>query len=352
VGLQAVVRGVRYSLPEAELTNEELASIFPEWSAAKIEQKTGIRRRRVTAEGECASDLAFRAAQELFAQGYCRPQDVDFILLCTQSPDHFLPTTACLLQDRLGIPTSAGALDFNLGCSGYVYGLSLAKGLVETGQARRVLLLTAETYTKLIHPRDRSVRTLFGDGGAATLVEGMEGDETVTRALVGPFVFGTDGSGGPNLIVPSGAFREPGSADSERPVEDDQGNWRSRKNLFMNGAEIFSFTLRAIPACVERLLEKAGLRQEQVDLFVFHQANQYILEHLRKKVGIPRERFVVALAEVGNTVSATIPIALCDAVSSGQLQPGMRVALVGFGVGYSWGACLLRWPDGAAPQAV
>lgn len=341
--VQATVRGVRFAVPEAELTNDALAQVFTDWSAAKIEQKTGIRSRRVAADGECASDLAFRAARDLFAAGCCRPEDVDFILFCTQSPDYFLPTSACLLQNRLGVPTAAGALDFNLGCSGYVYGLSLAKGLIETGQARRVLLLTAETYSKLIHPRDRSVRTLFGDAGAATVVEATETEEGSADTITGPFVFGTDGSGGPNLMVPSGAFRAPRSPDADHAVEDEQGNWRAPAHLFMNGAEIFNFTLRTIPGCVQGLLQKAGVELGDVDLFVFHQANQYMLEHLRKKIGIPRERFVIAMAEVGNTVSATIPIALCEAVRAGQLRPGMRVALVGFGVGYSWGACLLRW---------
>jgi 3-oxoacyl-[acyl-carrier-protein] synthase-3 len=344
-GPRAVLRAVTYSLPGRRLTNEQLAVDFPEWPPEKIELKTGIRERRITGPEECASDLAYRAALDLFSSGVCGATDIDFVLLCTQSPDYFLPTTACLLQSRLGVPTTAGALDFNLGCSGYVYGLSLAKGLVETGQAGRVLLLTAETYSKLIHSRDRSVRTLFGDAGAATLVAATPA-EASDEALVGPFVFGTDGTGGPNLIVPSGAFRQPHSPESHVASADEQGNWRAPANIFMDGAEIFNFTLRTIPDCVNRLLGKAGLGRDDVDLFVFHQANGYMLEHLRRKLGIPRERFVVALADVGNTVSATIPIALYEASRSGQLRPGMRVALVGFGVGYSWGACLVRWGAG------
>jgi 3-oxoacyl-[acyl-carrier-protein] synthase-3 len=338
--LQAAIRAVAYDLPAKRLTNDELAKVFADWSAEKIEQKTGIRERRVVGADQCASDLAVGAAKRLFSTGACSAADIDFVLLCTQSPDYVLPTTACLLQARLGIPTSAGALDFNLGCSGYVYGLGLAKGLVETGQAKRVLLLTAETYTKMIHPLDRSVRTLFGDAASATLVEALAPALPDAESALGPFVFGTDGSGGPNLIVPTGGFRSPRTTADEQASQDEQGNWRSPANLHMNGAEIFNFTLRTIPRCVDSLLEKGGVGKGDIDLFVFHQANRYMLEHLRKKMGIPEERFVIAMREVGNTVSSTIPIALCEAERTGQLKPGMRIALVGFGVGYSWGACL------------
>lgn len=342
-GLQAQIRAVAYEVPAKRLTNDELAEVFADWSADKIEQKTGIRERRVVDAGQCASDLAAGAAERLFSTGACSAADIDFVLLCTQSPDYLLPTTACLLQARLGIPTGAGALDFNLGCSGYVYGLGLAKGLIETGQAKRVLLLTAETYTKMIHPLDRSVRTLFGDAASATLVEAAVAAMPNAGSPLGPFVFGTDGTGGPNLMVPTGGFRSPRTVAGEQASQDDQGNWRGPANLYMNGAEIFTFTLRTIPRCVNSLLEKGGVGKGDIDLFVFHQANRYMLEHLRKKVGIPEDRFVIAMAEFGNTVSATIPIALCEAERTGQLTPGMRIALVGFGVGYSWGACLARW---------
>ncbi len=339
--IQAAVRAVNYALPESRLTNEELSAVFGGWSAQKIEQKTGIRERRIASTGECSSDLAFRAAQGLFETGVCGAADVDFVLLCTQTPDYVLPTTACILQERLDVPRTAGALDFNLGCSGYVYGLGLAKGLVETGQARRVLLLTAETYSKLIHPLDRSVRTLFGDAGAATLIEAAPRESE--EPLIGPFVYGTDGGGAANLIVRKSGFREPAGDDDGMAVEDGQGNWRAPNQLFMNGAEIFNFAIRTMPACVATLLERAHTTLSEMDLFVFHQANHYMLEHLRKKIGIPKDRFVVALSDTGNTVSATIPIALCEAAKAGQLRPGMRVALVGFGVGYSWAACLVRW---------
>ena len=335
--MKAVIRAIAYHLPEQQLDNERLAAEYPDWTVEKIQAKTGIRSRRIAGPDECASDLGVAACRKLFARGVCAPGDIDFILLCTQSPDHFLPTTACLMQDRLGLPTSAGALDFNLGCSGYVYGLGLAQGLIETGQAGSVLLVTAETYSKHIHAGDRSVRTLFGDAAAATLVSAGEG------AGMGPFVYGTDGRGGGNLIVPSGGMRRPRTAATAVVQTDDQGNARSADHLFMDGPEIFTFTLKAVPALVSATLKKADATIGDVDFFVFHQANQYMLESLRRKIGIPKEKFLTSFENCGNTVSSTIPIVLADKAEQGVLRPGHRLMLVGFGVGYSWGANLLHW---------
>jgi len=337
--MQAAVSAIEYYLPPNTISTADLSSEFPEWPAAKIDEKTGIRERHIASPGECASDMAVAAARKLFDSGSCRPDQIDYLLLCTQSPDHFLPTTACLVQERLGLPTHIGALDFNLGCSGYVYGLGLAQGLISSGQASTVLLITAETYSKFLNPRDRSVRTIFGDAAAATLVSA---DPSLTP-LIGPFVYGTDGRGGPNLIVPAGGMRQPRSAETAVSVQDEGGNVRSQDDLFMNGAEIFNFTLDVVPQTVNSLLEKAGLQLSDVDLFVFHQANKFMLEHLRKRLRISPEKFHVSMSHCGNTVSSTIPIALKHAALEGKLQPGALVMLVGFGVGYSWGAVLIRW---------
>ena len=341
--LNAAIRAIEYHLPEAILSTQDLAHDFPEWSVEKIDDKTGIQDRHIAAPNECSSDLAVAAARKLFDSGVCRPEDIDYVLLCTQSPDYFLPTTACLVQHRLGIPTSVGALDFSLGCSGFVYGLGLAQGLIASGQARNILLLTAETYSKFIHPQDKSVRTIFGDAAAATLLTAVESE----RPLLGPFVYGTDGAGAENLIVPTGGMRTARTPESAVPAPDDSGNVRSADNLFMNGGEIFAFTLRAVPSAVNQLLEKANCHLEDIQLFVFHQANRYMLQHLRKRLKLPEEKFVVAMAHCGNTVSCTIPIALKEAFQSGQLKPGDRVMLVGFGVGYSWGSTLVSWSASA-----
>jgi 3-oxoacyl-[acyl-carrier-protein] synthase-3 len=340
---RASVAAIGLALPDFVLDNEQLASEYPGWSADKIFAKTGIRSRRIAAPGECASDLALRAAQDLLARERVLPSTVDYLLYCTQTPDYILPTTACVLQHRLGLPTSCGALDFNLGCSGYVYGLGMAKALIESGQARVVLLLTADTYSRLINAADKSVRTLFGDGATATLVVAGEHD-----SLVGPFVYGTDGAGAQNLIVPTGGMRRAILPHAEL-VPDDSGNARTVNDLYMNGAEIFNFTLRAVPEAVNQLLTKAGIGQDAVDLFVFHQANRFMLDHLRRKLQIPVDKFVIAMEHVGNTVSSSIPIALRHAQEQGQLTKGALVMLVGFGVGYSWGATLIRW-DAAAPS--
>ena len=337
--MKAAIRAIEYYLPEKAVTTEQLSAEFPEWPVQKIDEKTGIQVRHIAGEDECSSDLGVAAARKLFESGSCAPQDIDYVLFCTQSPDYFLPTTACLIQDRLGIPVSAGALDFNLGCSGFVYGLGLAQGLIESGQATRLLLITAETYSKFIHPRDRSVRTIFGDAAAATLVTAVDAED----ALIGPFVFGTDGRGANNLIVPAGGLRRARSTETAREVTDDSGCVRSQDHLFMDGAEIFNFTLKAVPQSVCQLLERGHKTLEEIDLFVFHQANRYMLDYLRRKIKVPQEKFYVAMGHCGNTVSSTIPIALKHAQLEGRLKSGDLTMLVGFGVGYSWAAGLARW---------
>lgn len=334
----AAITAIEYYLPEKTLSNSDLAQEFPDWSVQKIADKTGVDARHVSADDECSSDLAAAAAERLFLEGVDRTA-VDYILFCTQSPDYFLPTSACLLQQRLGIPTSAGALDFNLGCSGYVYGLGIAKGLIETGQASNVLLLTGETYTKMLAKEDRSVRTIFGDGGSATLVEAVE-TEPDAPPLIGPFVYGTDGSGARNLIVEAGAFRKPLAPAGHSASGADTP---AKPTLFMDGGEIFAFTLSTVPKSVRALLQRANLKAEDVDLFVFHQANRHMLDHLRRKSGIPPEKFLVHLSDCGNTVSATIPITIREAQRAGRLKRGAVLALVGFGVGYSWSAAICRW---------
>lgn len=328
------ILGIESYFPEDIVTNEDLARDYPEWSVARIAEKTGIHQRHISRKDQCASDLAFEAAQKLFSSGVCQPSEIDYLLLCTQSPDYFLPTTACVLQDRLKIPKTAGALDFNLGCSGYIYGLGLAEGIISTEQAARILLLTAETYSKFLDPSDRSSVTVFGDAAAATLI-GRMNDSTATKT--GMYVYGTDGGGAKHLIVREGGLRQ----RCGNSIEKGAGNTES---LYMDGPEIFRFTLNVLPGCVQKILNKAGKTMKDVDLFVFHQANKYMLDHIRFKLAIPEEKFYLSLADCGNTVSSTIPIALESALRAGRLKNGDTVMLVGFGVGLSWGATLLSWP--------
>ncbi len=336
---KAVITDITTHLPETILSNADLASQNIGWTAEQILEKTGISERRIAASDECSSDLAVKAAEKLFRKGRVKPKEIDFILYCTQSPDYYLPTTACILQDRLGLSRNCGSLDFNLGCSGYVMGLSLSKGLIESSQARCVLLLTGETYSKFIHPLDRSVRTLFGDGASATVVQadasGFPGLEQ--------FVFGTDGRGWNNLIVPSGGMRLPRSEVTDREYKDEDGNTRSGNSLYMNGKEIFRFALQVVPQTVKLLLERAHLVKEDIDYVILHQANRYMLDELSKRLQFPQAKVPYEFVDVGNTVSSTIPIVLERMAERQAFRSGHRLLLVAFGVGYSWAGGLVTW---------
>lgn len=329
--MKAYIKDIAYYLPEAVLTNDQIAAMFPEWSAEKVAQKIGITERHIAAPGETATDMAFHAAERLFTKGIKR-SEIDFILLCTQSSDYYLPSSACILQDRLGLSKTCGALDYNLGCSGFEYGLAMAKGLIIAGIAKNILLLTAETYTKYIHSQDKSNRTIFGDGASASLIS------TEGFAEIGEVVLGTDGSGAENLIVRSGAARH--RAPMNDTHTDAEGNISGGDYLYMHGENVFNFTADVVPPMIDELLRKSGLKQDEIDLWVFHQANKYMINFLRKLMGIDKDKFYLYMEHVGNTVSSTIPIALCAAREEGRLKG--NVLLAGFGVGLSWGGVMLR----------
>ncbi len=331
----AAIGPVAIHLPEKVEDNDFLGAQFPKWDMGLIYSKTGIQRRHVAAPGECSSDLGVAAAEKLFVQHGIDRGTIDFLLFCTQTPDYPLPTTACLMQDRLGLPTAIGALDFNLGCSGFVYGLSLANGLIQTGAARRVLLVTAETYSKFIDPTDRSLRTIFGDGAAATLVEASQ------QPSLGAFVFGTDGGGGNMLMVAEGGARRPAEALQSRK----RRRWPS--SLYMDGPELVKFSLQVAPPLVEKVLSQARWSGDKVDLYLIHQATLFMLNHLRERLALDRDHTPEALEQYGNTVSSTIPILIHDLRRSGRLQPGKQTMMLGFGVGLSWAGC--AWTETWSP---
>lgn len=330
--MKAYIKGIAYYLPEAVLTNEELVEQFPEWTVDKISKKVGISERHVTTKDETAGDMAIKAAEKLISEKGIDRSIIDFVLLCTQSPDYHLPSTSCIIQDKLGLSTKCGAFDFNLGCSGYEYGLAVAKGLIVGGIAKNVLLLTAETYTKYIHPQDKGNRTIFGDGATATLISDSG------FAEIGEFCLGTDGSGAEQLIVKTGCARQ------FKPIEDysvdEEGGIHSSDHLYMNGKAIFDFTSDVVPPLIDETLQKNGLSMDDVNLFVFHQANKYMINYIRKLMSIDKERFYIHMENVGNTVSSTIPIALCEAEKEGKLKGS--IVLAGFGVGLSYGAVVLH----------
>lgn len=324
---------IDYYLPEKVLTNKDLEKASGRWSAEKIEKKVGIRQRHIARDDETALDMAYEASSKVL-QGYDKNK-IDFILLCTQSPDYFLPTSACILQEKLGLRTDIGAFDFNLGCSGYIYGLAAAKGFIHSGVAKTVLLVVSETYSRFIHEKDFSNQTIFGDASAATIIE------KDSREFILDFVLGTDGKGWDKLVVPYGGLRHQYDPGAEA-TEDESGNLRTPNNLYMNGTEIFNFTIEAVPKMVAGILQKNQLDMGAIDYFIFHQANQYMTEYLRKKIKIPREKFFQDMLDTGNTVSATIPIALKQTLDRGVVKKGDRVLLCGFGVGYSWGATIIK----------
>ena len=336
----ARIAAIATHVPERVLGNDELAALFPSWPADKIFAKTGIKERRIAADGETAADLAFEAARKLFASGAAVPDEIDFLIFCSQASDYVLPTTACLLQSRLGLPRHIGALDVNLGCSGFVYCLSLAAGLVAAGAASRILLLTADTYSKYINDRDKSVRTLFGDGAAATLICAAE---DTGSARIGPFLFGTDGTGARDLIVETGAFRRPRCAESGLESEDASGNIRSADNLYMDGARVMSFTLKEVPKAYHDLLELSGIGEDDYDHLVLHQANRFMLDALQKKMAVADAKFPRHFKNIGNTVSSTIPFVLAKLMETGQTPPGTRALVIGFGVGLSWAGASIIW---------
>lgn len=331
--MPAFIKAISFYLPNKLLKNEDLSNQFPEWSVQKISAKTGIYQRHIAEIDEFTSDMAVNAAEKLFSEHFIDRNEIDFVILCTQSPDFLLPTTACIIQNRLGLRKNIGAFDINLGCSGYVYGLSIAKGLISSGIANNVLFLTSETYSKYINPIDKSNRTIFGDGSSATLIS------TNGWGEIKNFSFGTDGSGAEFLIVKNSGSRF--RTNSGCDIFGSEGFERNDNDLYMNGKAIFNFTASVIPGLIKDVLNKNQLQLENIDLFIFHQANSYILNYVRKKIGIPEEKFFIDINDIGNTVSSTLPIAISRA-DSRKLLNDKYLLLAGFGVGLSWGSVIIE----------
>lgn len=323
---KAYITHIAYELPEHVVENEK----------GRLRRKTGIVHRHVCAADETASDLAVRAAEKLFADGVQR-DGVDYVIFCTQSPDYPLPPTACILQDRLHLSKHVGATDMDLGCSGYEYALGLAKGLIESEQVKTVLILTGETYSKYIHPEDNTVVPLFGDAATATLVEGLDADASGIQGMT----YGTDGSGFRNLIVPIGGMRQRWQDTSVEETVDKYGNKRTNQNLYMNGSAIMNFALEVVPPCVENILQKTGVAKDEVDYYVFHQANHFMLQYLQQKCDLLDANYWNDVKDYGNTVSNSIPIAIHDMMYANPNKDLHHVMLIGFGVGLSWSGCMV-----------
>lgn len=324
------------------LSYQELEQRFGVEAMQKVLSGAGVRNRRVAPRGICGSDLAYSAATRLLDKHAIDRGSIDLLIFCTQSPDYWMPTTACILHDRLKLSTKCAAFDINLGCSQYVYALSVAHSMLTVGIARRALILTGDTMSHAVHPRDRAVVPLMGDAGSATLL----GEASNGAGFLG-FELGTDGSGSKYLMIPAGAARKPWSAETAIEIMDAEGNVRTQQNLYMNGAAIFHFAISTVPKTVQSLLSKLSMGMDDIDLFLFHQANHYMLDYLLKKMKISRERSHFYLEDIGNTSGSTIPLLLADAWKAGKVKPGAKVLAIGFGVGLSWAATVIRWPENA-----
>lgn len=333
---QIRLEGVACAVPEKATPVAEEYAHLDSREIEKICTGIGVRKRHMADAAQCTSDLCCAAAERLLAAADWRPETIDALILVTQTGDYLLPATSCTLQHRLGLPNSCAAFDVNLGCSGYVYGLWLMSSLMSAGRLRRGLVLTGDTISRICSAQDRATRPLFGDAGTATA---LTWDDDAPEMC---FRLGTDGSGRDHLIVPAGGFRNPRSASSAMPTVREGGNIRSDEQLLMNGAEIFTFTLQQVPPLISGILEGSGWSVEDVDAFVMHQANSFMLKHLAKKMKLPAEKVVIALEDFGNTSSASIPLALSAAMRPSLSRESQKLVLAGFGVGYSWAAAAVQ----------
>ena len=323
----ATIRAISTYLPAQIENNSELID-------ARFIKKIGVNCRHICTKDEAAGDLAFHAAEKLFAEYDIDRHETDFILLCTQHPDHLGPHTSAHLQHRLGLKKSVGTMDISLGCSGYVYGLAIAKGLIETGLAKKILFITSSVYTKYINARDKATRPLFGDGATATWIDG--GDKENLRA----FVFGSDGSRFDKLIIPVGGSRHMPRDNPEIFSTDDNGNYRSNYEIFMDGMAITYFTLREVPPLVEKVLTAANLTRADLDYCIFHQANKFMMTYLRDKANLNDVPFHNDISVTGNLVSGSVPLAIEQVVKNSGAKNLKCVMLAGFGVGLSWAGCI------------
>jgi 3-oxoacyl-[acyl-carrier-protein] synthase-3 len=334
VGIEAIT----YRLGSDRLTNEELESANPQWDMARTIERTGVKSRPTAAVSETALDLGEEAVVALLQKQKLCSDQIDALIFCTQTPDYVLPPNSTLLHGRLGMPHGVMAFDIMHACSGFIYGMGIGRSLVQSGMATRVLLVTADTYTKLLHPQDRSTRPIFGDGAAATLIS------TIAPLMhIVDMTFCTAGKQAHRFIVKSGGARHPWTEKTDDAVIDGAGRVRSDAHVYMDGMGVLSFFTSVVPKAVKDILARNQLSKDDVALFVFHQASKLALDGLQRSMGIPLEKMVCDLQDTGNLVSASIPVALARAMTLHRLQPGQLIVLCGFGVGLSWGTALVRF---------
>ena len=335
--MRSIIQDISCYFPEKILTNQQLQIEFPNLKLLELTRLTGVEQRHISANDQTSVDMAVAAANILFQKSSTKKEDIDFIIFCSAGGDYITPASACIIHDRLGLPANCGAFDYNQGCTGYIYGLSMADSLISAGNANSILLITSEAITKTVHPKDSSNRAIFGDGATASIIVKNENNSDF-----GKFIFGTDGSKFDRIIIKHGRERFPLPKFAEADRVDNFGNIRNDANFFMDGSEVFNFSVNKAPELVSQLLDKSGLNFEDIDFFVFHQANQIILETIGRKLKVPDSKLIIDIKTTGNTVSSTIPIALHNALETGKIVRGNMVLIAGFGVGFSWGGTIMK----------
>jgi 3-oxoacyl-[acyl-carrier-protein] synthase-3 len=335
--IHSKIKSISFYLPNDILTNEDIVLLFPDRNEDSIIKSFGIRKRHIREPNQTGSDLAFLAAKRFFDENLDFDiSKIDFLIFCTEGLDYKAPTSSSVLHYRLGLNQNCGCIDMPMGCAGYIYGLSLANAMIVSGNATNVLLLVSDIPSSVIHSQDFDLRCIFGDAGAATLIQASE------QNGIGSFVFGNDGEGAKNLIVERGSTRAPIDQEWIEKYKDEQ-EYLAHGKMEMNGLEIARFSLQRVPSLLDETLKKNNINFDDIDLFVFHQASKFILSALQRKCKIPKEKFYEYYEEVGNTVSCSIPIALKHAEREGKLKTGHKVMLLGFGVGYTWGGTIVEW---------
>jgi len=327
---------IEYHLPAKIVTTDELAAENPAWELGSVLHRTGVLARHVAAENETALDLAVEACRKLLAsRGDDAAKQIDAIIFCTQSQDYIMPANSSLLHARLELPANVFAIDINSACAGFVHGLAIANGLILGGQVSNVLLVNADTYSKFIHPKDRSTRVLFGDGAAATWLTRDE-----TRGIR-DIVAATWGKLSDKFIIPAGGCRLPRSEATAKPIERDKGAVTTQDHINMDGMGILQFVSGRVPQQVRDILERNKLKADDIDLFVFHQASRVALDTLTKQLRLDPKKVFSNLERTGNVVSASIPVAMKDAMGQGLIKPGSKVLACGFGVGLTWASAII-----------
>ena len=334
--MSLIINSIEYYLPETILTNEELQNECPEWDLDKVAEKSGVYQRHIAGENETAYDLSIKACEKLFQTN--DKNDIDGIIYCTQSPDYIMPSNSFLLHNYLNLKNRVFAFDFNHACTGYIYGLAMANAFVSVGMAKEILLVTADTYSKYIYPKDRSTRVLFGDGAAATIVK-----ESNERRGIIDIALGSAGSVYNKFWIPAGGLRLPKSDSTSMEIEDDGGNKRTQNDIEMDGMAVWSFINSVVPKQIDMLLKRNNLKKTNIDQYIFHQASLMTLESIMRLMKLSKEQVFINVYNVGNTVSASIPITLKDAIDQDKINTGSTLILSGFGVGLSYGTILMDY---------